>query len=140
MVFWRKVLGEWMEGEAGRGAERPAVGACVGWADDVSKSGGVAVAGAASSLEEDSRTDGSEGGGPSMAHRRDSYFERMNDSILLRKWDQKGNAPSRKDSLVGRDMTGFEMGFPVDVCTAVAPFLDGLQGCERWCGWAGRAL
>ena len=30
-----------------------------------------------------SRTLGSEGGGPSMAQRRDSYFDRMKDSILL---------------------------------------------------------
>ena len=30
-----------------------------------------------------SSVDGSEGGGPSIAHRRDSYFERMKDSILL---------------------------------------------------------
>ena len=31
-----------------------------------------------------SSTEGSRGGGPSIAQRRDSYFERMNDSILLR--------------------------------------------------------
>lgn len=30
-----------------------------------------------------SRTPGSEGGGPSRAQRRDSYFDRMKDSILL---------------------------------------------------------
>lgn len=30
-----------------------------------------------------SSTDGSVGGGPSIAQRRDSYFERMNESILL---------------------------------------------------------
>lgn len=30
-----------------------------------------------------SRMAGSEGGGPSRAQRRDSYFDRMNDSILL---------------------------------------------------------
>ena len=30
-----------------------------------------------------SKTDGSSGGGPSNAHRRDSYLERMKDSILL---------------------------------------------------------
>lgn len=29
-----------------------------------------------------SRTDGSAGGGPSIAHRRDSYFDRTKDSIL----------------------------------------------------------
>lgn len=34
-------------------------------------------------LPADSRTDGSVGGGPTNAHLRDSYFERMNDSILL---------------------------------------------------------
>jgi hypothetical protein len=33
----------------------------------------------------ESRTDGSEGGGPSKAHLRDSYLDRMNDSILLGK-------------------------------------------------------
>lgn len=31
-----------------------------------------------------SRTDGSFGGGPSIAHLFDSYLDRMNDSILLR--------------------------------------------------------
>lgn len=31
----------------------------------------------------DSKTDGSDGGGPSIAHRRDSYFDRMKDSTLL---------------------------------------------------------
>lgn len=31
-----------------------------------------------------SRMAGSEGGGPSSAQRRDSYFDRINDSILLR--------------------------------------------------------
>jgi hypothetical protein len=31
-----------------------------------------------------SRTLGSEGGGPSRAQRRESYFDRMKDSILLR--------------------------------------------------------
>lgn len=31
-----------------------------------------------------SRVDGSEGGGPSRAHRLDSYFERMNESSLLK--------------------------------------------------------
>ena len=30
-----------------------------------------------------SKIDGSEGTGPSIAHRRDSYFDRMKDSILL---------------------------------------------------------
>lgn len=88
------------EGEAGRGAERLAVGACVGREDidvgagEVSKSdaGSEAAPGTASPLEVDcagaSRTDGSEGEGPSMAHRRDSYFERINDSILL--WGEAG--------------------------------------------------
>ena len=80
-----------MEGEAGRGTERLAVGACelrveVG-VGAVSKSC-AAAAGDASPLEAGwagpSRTDGSEGGGPSLAHRRDSYFERIKDSILLR--------------------------------------------------------
>lgn len=33
--------------------------------------------------ESSSKPDGSAGGGPSMAHRRDSYFDRMKDSILL---------------------------------------------------------
>jgi hypothetical protein len=32
-----------------------------------------------------SKTDGSAGGGPCRAHRRDSYFERINDSTLLLK-------------------------------------------------------
>ena len=32
-----------------------------------------------------SKNDGSEGGGPSSAHLRVSYLERMNDSILLDK-------------------------------------------------------
>jgi hypothetical protein len=85
-------VGEWTEGEAARGAERLAVGAYVArvglgvGAAEASKSGAFAVA-AASPLEADcavpSRTDGSEGVGPSMAHRRDSYFERIKDSILL---------------------------------------------------------
>lgn len=35
--------------------------------------------------EVSSRTEGSAGGGPSKAHRRDSYLERMKDSILLLK-------------------------------------------------------
>lgn len=88
-MFWRKVLGDWREGEAGRGAERLTVGAWVGrarvdvWDEPVSKSG----AAAASPLDADcagpSRMDGSEGGGPSMAHRRVSYLERIKDSILL---------------------------------------------------------
>lgn len=85
-MFWRNVVGEWTEGEAGRGTERLAVGACVArvglGAVEASKSGAFA-----SPLEADcagpSRTDGSEGEGPSMAHRRDSYFERIKDSILL---------------------------------------------------------
>lgn len=32
-----------------------------------------------------SKIDGSAGGGPSSAHLRDSYLERMNDSILLKR-------------------------------------------------------
>jgi len=39
--------------------------------------------GGASAGEPPSRTLGSGGGGPSFAHRRDSYLERMKDSILL---------------------------------------------------------
>lgn len=35
-------------------------------------------------IELPSRVAGSEGGGPSKAQRRDSYFDRMKDSILLR--------------------------------------------------------
>ncbi len=50
--------------------------------------GGAMGAGAGVDSEVDagvvpSRTEGSEGGGPSIAHLRDSYFERMKDSILL---------------------------------------------------------
>lgn len=48
--------------------------------------GGVAEAeagaGAAGAAAPPSRTAGSDGGGPSLAHRRDSYLLRMNDSIL----------------------------------------------------------
>lgn len=39
--------------------------------------------------------------------------------------------PRVQDSLVGRDVTGFEMGLPVEVCTTVTPFLDGLGGVEQ---------
>ena len=35
------------------------------------------------------------------------------------------------DLLVGRDVSGFEMGFPVGVCTTITPFLDRLRGGER---------
>ena len=47
------------------------------------ESAGVMVLACASVSSADSRIDGSKGGGPSRAHRRDSYFERMKDSILL---------------------------------------------------------
>lgn len=45
---------------------------------------GITGAGASSTAAPSSRTDGSDGGGPSFAHLRDSYFERINDSILLK--------------------------------------------------------
>jgi hypothetical protein len=35
-------------------------------------------------IESSSSMDGSAGGGPSIAQRRDSYFDRMKDSILLK--------------------------------------------------------
>lgn len=92
-MLCRKVVGEWIEGEAGRGAERLAVGACVDRTGEgvdasvVSRSGAFTARVAVSPLDVDcagpSRTEGSEGRGPSIAHRRVSYFERMKDSILL---------------------------------------------------------
>ena len=57
---------------------------CVGRAEV----GGAVVAGVCDSAEvEDvpsSRMEGSSGGGPSRAQRRDSYFDRIYDSILLK--------------------------------------------------------
>ena len=44
--------------------------------------GGAGAAATGTSAASLSRTDGSAGGGPSIAHRRDSYFDRIKDSIL----------------------------------------------------------
>jgi hypothetical protein len=61
-----------------------------------------------------SSTDGSDGGGPSIAHRRDSYLERMNESILLYQRIKPGRGNVRgKYALIRRQMPRFEMGFPV---------------------------
>ena len=51
--------------------------------------------GGASAGKPTSRTLGSGGGGPSFAHRRDSYLERMKDSILLDEWRLKNFELSR---------------------------------------------
>lgn len=49
-----------------------------------------------------SRIDGSSGGGPSMAHRRDSYLERMKDStLLLEKSDGDQHGASGKTAVIG---------------------------------------
>jgi hypothetical protein len=60
--------------------DRVVVGLTGGACSD--EDGGWAVGGAETSPE--SRTDGSSGRGPSIAHLFDSYFDRINDSILLR--------------------------------------------------------
>jgi hypothetical protein len=64
-----------------------------------------------------SRMPGSEGGGPSRAHRRDSYFDRMNDSILLRLWKLcqmiKPSRIKNMHSLIRWDVSSFEVCFPV---------------------------
>lgn len=71
-----------VSGEAGRGAER----VCEGSRDDglvEDEEDRAAGAGEEETPAPDSRTEGSVGGGPSMAQRRDSYLDRMKDSILL---------------------------------------------------------
>ena len=65
-----EVDGEVGEGDVAGGEGRAGVGA------------GAGIAGC-SSVAPSSRIDGSEGGGPSRAHRRDSYLDRMKESILL---------------------------------------------------------
>lgn len=80
----KPVLARWavVSGEAGRGADRVCEGSREdGVVDD--GEGCVAGAGEGETPAPDSRTEGSVGGGPSIAHRRDSYLERMKDSILL---------------------------------------------------------
>lgn len=59
----------------GAGAEDVVVGGAIG--------AGAGVDSAVEAGVVPSRTEGSEGGGPSIAHLRDSYLERMKDSILL---------------------------------------------------------
>ena len=75
-----------MGAAAGARVEKLFVEACVG-REDVACCcccAGTGGGGAGSSAEAPvSSTDGSAGGGPSSAHLRDSYFERMNDSIFL---------------------------------------------------------
>ena len=65
---------------------------------------------------------GSVGGGPSIAHRLLSYFDRINDSILLR---VRSNTCSH--SLIWWDMTRFEMSLPVHVGKSISPFLNRLK-------------
>lgn len=43
---------------------------------------GIVAAGTGAAADWVSRVEGSAGGGPSIAHRLDSYLERMNESIL----------------------------------------------------------
>lgn len=83
---WRVV----MEGvRAGEAARRPEERLCEArWLARVgATTGGAGVGATAVGVEAgtapESRTEGSEGGGPSMAQRRDSYLDRMNESILL---------------------------------------------------------
>lgn len=61
------------------------MGACVGREVEGDGRAGMTGAGTSSTAAPSSRTDGSEGGGPSFAHLRDSYLERMYESILLGK-------------------------------------------------------
>ena len=70
---WRAVTGGRARADEGEDELRGAVA----WG---AVGAGGSAAGAGAPL---SRTAGSEGGGPSIAQRRDSYFERMKDSILL---------------------------------------------------------
>ncbi len=53
--------------------------------DVVDGAGAGATGAGGSEMAPSSSTDGSLGGGPSIAHRLDSYFDRMKDSILLRR-------------------------------------------------------
>ena len=77
----------------------------------------VGVEGVAAPDDWVSSVDGSDGGGPSIAHRRDSYFERMNDSILLLHASAGREVAQKvKNPLIGGNMTGFKMCFPVQVC------------------------
>lgn len=66
----------------------------------------------------DSSVLGSEGGGPSIAHLRLSYFDRMNDSILLLCVSFMTPPSSRKKDhlLIRWYVSSFEMTFPVKVC------------------------
>ena len=93
---------------------RLAEGAGIGWG---------AGAGASSGTPS-SRIEGSEGNGPSIAHRRDSYFDRMNDSILLYNIVSKEDAKiiSAIIILLRRNMTSFQVSFPVKIGTTVPPF------------------
>ena len=78
----------WRVTAAAERDDRLFVAVCVGRVEDtgegVAAGGGAAcVAAGCAAPEPLSRTDGSAGGGPSSAHLRDSYLERMKDSILL---------------------------------------------------------
>jgi len=64
-------------------------GAVVKGTEDARWGGDTVWEGNATGAPPESRTDGSEGGGPSKAHLRDSYLDRMNDSILLGKGIRK---------------------------------------------------
>lgn len=69
-----------------------------------------------------SSTLGSLGGGPSNAHRRDSYLDRIKDSILLHLASAQTNS-----SLVRRDVALLEMTLPVEVGSTVTPDLHHLH-------------
>lgn len=77
-----------------------------------------------------SNTLGSDGGGPSIAQRLDSYLDRMNDSILLGTpihYEIRCHPDQlAEDILIGRLMSSFQMCFPVQVGALVTPFLDRL--------------
>lgn len=77
--------------------------------------------------------DSGSGTGPSIAHRRDSYLDLMNDSILLRGRCSAKELRGQRgdwDELLGRCVAGLEMSFPVGVRATVTPALNVLTEGE----------
>lgn len=124
-----------VSGEAGRGADRVCEGSREDGVDEDGE-GCAADAEGAETPAPDSRTEGSAGGGPSIAQRRDSYLERIKDSILLlvrasrvidesfRNWKI---LRERDHTLVRRNVPWLQVSFPVEIGPLVAPFHDRLK-------------
>ncbi len=72
-----------------------------------------------------SRTDGSSGGGPSLAHFPASYFDLINDSILLLYVQQRLSSNGDwYNSLIRRNVARSQVGLPVEVRSMISPFHD----------------